>query len=135
MVSAVERVASSDPKPATLSLRAVAARQDREAWVTAVETLSTKRWLDGDGVAQAAATASSLLEKDLEPVVSRFGAHEDPAVRRLALSLLEAVVGAKGWSPERTGLLRRLRDDSSPWVAGAATLVWPPREDDPGFPR
>lgn len=134
MVGAVERVAASDPKLATLFLRAVATRQDREAWAKAIETLSAKRWLDGDGVAQAAASSSALVEKDLEPVVTRFVAHEDPAVRRIALSVLETVVGAKGWSPERTQLLRRLRDDSSAWVAGAAAVVWPPREDDPGFP-
>ena len=134
MVAAVERVASSDPTLATLFLRAVATRQDPEAWAKAIETLSAKRWLDGDGVALAAASAAVLLEKELEPVVSRFVAHDDPAVRRIALSVLEIVVGAKGWSPERTQLLRRLRDDSSAWVAGAAAVVWPPREEDPGFP-
>lgn len=135
MAAALERVASGDARLAGLQLRAVAARDDREAWVATVEALSASGRLVGDVVTQAALTSNSLAKDELEPVLRRLAGHEDANVRRVALAVLQRVVADKGWSPDRAQVLRALRDDRASWVASAAALVWPPREEDPGFPE
>lgn len=133
MAEAVERVARSSPVLATLRVKAAAARDDREVWAKAVEAVAKEGRLDADVVAAAAGSSEKLKRLELDPLVERFLGNPDAGARRLSLLLLEKVVAAKGWSPERLGQLRRLREDASPWVASAAAMVWPPREDDPGF--
>lgn len=133
MAEAVERVARSSPVLATLRVKAAAARDDREVWAKAVEAVAKEGRLDADVVTAAAGSSAKLQRLELDPLVERFLGNPDAGARRLSLLLLEKVVAAKGWSPERLGQLRRLREDASPWVASAAAMVWPPREDDPGF--
>lgn len=134
MASALERVASGDARLASLQLRAVASRDDRDAWVATIKALSRAGRLAGDVVPAAMATASGLAKDELEPVLEGLVADEDPNVRRVGLALLQRIVADKGWSPERAKVLGGLRSDPVPWLAGAAALLWPPREDDPGFP-
>jgi hypothetical protein len=133
MCEALERVAAKDPELASLQLRAVAARDDREAFAKAVETLGAQGRLHGDAVSAAVGAAASLKKLEVDELVARFLTHDAAGVRRLSLALLERVVKEKGWSPERTKQLGVLRRDADAWVASAASLVWPPREDDPGF--
>ncbi|MBL8935197.1 MAG: hypothetical protein JNM69_11640, partial [Archangium sp.] len=133
MAEAVERVAASSPTLASLRVKAVAARDDREAWAKAIEAIAREGRLDSDVVFAAAASSARLQKLELDPMVERFAQNADAGARRLSVLLLERVVAAKGWSPARLAQLGRLRRDDAPWVSSAAAMVWPPREDDPGF--
>lgn len=134
MAEALERVAATDARLAGLELRAVAARVDLPAWARSVESLSERKRLDPDVVRVAIeATLGKLKEEDLDSMVARFAGHADPAVRRVAVGVLEGITNARRWNATRLEQLKGLRCDSVPWVAAAASLLWPPREDDPGF--
>jgi hypothetical protein len=133
MASALERVASGDARLAGLQVQAVAAREDVASWAAVLGTLAAADRLAGDVVRVAASTTSHFTAHALEPHLEALVSHGHAGVRRTGLAALERVVSEKGWSPARTALLRTLRVDPVPWLAEAAALVWPPREDDPGF--
>lgn len=134
MAQALERVAKGDPRLAGLELRAVAARVDLDAWLECIESLSARGRLAPDVLSLISAAASDKLKAEaLDEAIVRLARHGDPLVRRSALMVLEVVVATKRWNPTRLEQLGKLRRDAVPFVASAAAMVWPPREDDPGF--
>jgi cellulose synthase operon protein C len=124
-------VARRDPRWSVLAIRAAASRRDAGALVAAIESVP----LDVDAAVAAQSAVALLRDEELEAAIAGLAGSRRPDVRRVAVSALERDARpGRGWTPARLEMLARLRADPSPEVAGAAARVWPPREQDPGFP-
>jgi hypothetical protein len=77
--------------------------------------------------AMVAATSAIRLCVHKELLENVLAAESDPRLRRLAVAALAEAAGpGKGWSRERRERLECYRGDPSPFVAGAAQLIFPP---------
>jgi hypothetical protein len=79
--------------------------------------------------AMAAASSAIASTTDPERVERLLAADDDPRLRRLAVvALATAARPGRGWSTERRERLAAYQRDASPFVAGAAELIFPPDE-------
>jgi hypothetical protein len=133
--AALAEVAMRDPRWSVLAVEAMAARREPAGLLRTLEALADKSALDVDASFAARDAVTKLRDEDLDPFAEATIASERPAVRRVAVwAVAHAARPGRGWTESRRQWLARLRADRSAEVAGAAARVWPPREDDPGFP-
>ncbi len=123
--------ARRDPRWSVLAIQAAGGRLVAGHLTAAIEQVP----LDVDATIAARAAIVALPDEEIEEAVAALAASRRPEVRRVGVWALEHDARpGRGWTPPRLELLARLRADPSPDVAGAAARVWPPREQDPGFP-
>jgi len=128
LASAAE-IACEDPRMTHWRVRCAMAwrgASEFSAWV--VEQCETQR-MDFDGALAVSHVLSAVADAELWRLTTRLQYSTSAVARRLAVKVLEVDVAREhGWTPERVDMLRRLRADADPSVAGAAYQVWPPRE-------
>ncbi len=125
--------ALADPRWLPLRLRLQAAALEPEALPEALagEVRRAGGDLPVDAMNMAMVTVKSLPAGKHRAAIDALIRQPEPALRRLAVAGLEQdAAPGRGWSARRRKLLARLRGDGDASVAGAAGLIFPPREQD-----
>ncbi len=132
---ALAKVAAGDPRWSALAVTATGALAEPAPLAAMLEGLGARGALDHDALAAAGPAVASIRDEDRAALLAALAASAHAEVRRVAvLALIADADAGGGWTPARLATLAALRADPAPTVAGAAARVWPPREDDPGFP-
>ena len=126
VLSAVEQDA-----PATwLAVKLAAARHPAEAFAEWVARLpATDRWYTMTHNAVCHAVSEMAWPAvELERAEAVWAASADPALRWLALRVLQMTANQHGWTPPRRERLLQYQRDAQPLVADEAAFVFPPPE-------
>ncbi|WP_254627637.1 hypothetical protein [Myxococcus sp. CA040A] len=126
---AAQQVLSQDSRLAPLRVRcATAALAPRELAERLVH-MGEAGHLHADALEACRTSVNTLPVGDLEAVEARLTMSGSAEARRVAVwCLVRDSAPGRGWTPERLGRLKRLQQDASPLVSGAAQAIFPPRE-------
>ncbi|AKT41078.1 hypothetical protein [Chondromyces crocatus] len=129
LARAAEAVLADDPRWSALRVRCAAAAMAGQEFAEWLAALGEQGGLSADALEACRSAIDALPAMELAPLLDRLRRSVSPEARRVAVWALVRDAGPeRGWTPERLEQLAALQTDPSPFVAGAALSVFPPRE-------